>query len=545
MNQRKSFYRKVTYGIIIAVLLFPLFRLSAPETLESPGGTLAQLRDEYNLSQSNLGEIDPSSETLKLATLGLRGVATSLLWDRAMHFKKVEDWNNLKVTLEQLAKLQPNYITFWKYQSWNLSYNVSVEFDDYHDRYYWVREGIRFLQDGNKYNQFNPILLWELGWINGQKIGRSDETEQFRRLYKEDDEFHPEDRTPANRDNWQVAKLRYNESIASVEEKGNSFGKKSPSIYYSSPSKAQMNYSEAITKEALFERAIGAWKLAADEWYDYGNILLEHSTGMLLRFNELDEVMKEIEEKQLELKGLFDGVEEKATAQAKATLSQEQLDALEIPKKDRTSKQEELAYQAERALKITPQKLAEIIKEDNPENERIAARLVSEINELDRRGRYITAYRETTNFDYWKLRCEFEQDPDTVKAHELIYRAKKAFDDEADPILAKELYEEGFQHWASVFERFPDLIDPDKGGITPDDVMYEIYDYKKAIEQLDEEIADDFPLWNVIEQYDSEGVFRLETAKRAQRKLDKQALKLEEQKKEESEPESEESSSEE
>ncbi len=528
MNQNKSFYRKVTYGIIIAVLLFPLFRISAPETIDSPGGTLAQLRNEYQLSQSKLGEIDPSSETLKLATLGLRGVATTLLWDRAIHYKKVEDWNNLKVTLEQLAKLQPNFITFWKYQSWNLGYNVSVEFDDYRDRYYWVREGIRFLQEGNKYNTFNPILLWELGWINGQKIGRSDETEQFRRLYKKDDEFHPEDRTPENRDNWKVAKLRYNESIAAVEEKGKSIGKKSPSIYYSSPSKAQMNYSEAVGKEALFDKAVAGWKSAAEEWYDYGNLLLEHSTGMLIRFNELVEVTKQFDEKQAELEGLFDGVEEKAIAQAKAKLTQEQLDALEVPTKERTTEQADLVYEANKILKITPEKLAAIIEQENPENRRIASRLVSELSTLDRRRRYIEAYRETNNFDYWKLRCDFEQDPNAVKAHELMYRAKKAFEDEADPILAKELYEEGFDYWAKVFERYPDLLDSEKGGITPDDVMYEVYDYRKTLEQLDEEIADDFPLWNLIENFDSEGIFRLEIAKRAQQKLDQEASSSEE-----------------
>ncbi len=94
----------------------------------------------------NLGEVDPASETIKLATLGLRGVAVNLLWEKANYYKKVEDWTNLTATLEQLAKLQPNFITFWKFQAWNLTYNVSVEFDDYHDRYYYVRRGIQFLR---------------------------------------------------------------------------------------------------------------------------------------------------------------------------------------------------------------------------------------------------------------------------------------------------------------------------------------------------------------------------------------------------------------
>ena len=77
-----------------------------------------------------------------------------------------EDWTNLTATLEQLAKLQPNFITFWKFQAWNLSYNVSVEFDDYHDRYSFVRRGIEFLKEGEKYNRDNPQLLCGFGLVH-------------------------------------------------------------------------------------------------------------------------------------------------------------------------------------------------------------------------------------------------------------------------------------------------------------------------------------------------------------------------------------------
>ncbi|MCH2118738.1 MAG: IRE (iron responsive element), partial [Pirellulales bacterium] len=197
MSERNSFYRKVAYGVAIAALLFPLSLMSSPATMTeqglNPGGKLAQLRNEYRLGQANLGEIDPASETMKLATLGLRGVAMNLLWEKANYYKKTEDWSNLTATLDQLAKLQPNFITFWKFQSWNISYNVSVEFDDYRDRYYYVRRGIDFLKTGESYNQDNPHLLWDLGWFIGQKIGRADEYLQYRRLFKADDDFHPED----------------------------------------------------------------------------------------------------------------------------------------------------------------------------------------------------------------------------------------------------------------------------------------------------------------------------------------------------------------
>ena len=76
----------------------------------------------------------------------MRGVAANILWEKAHDYHRREDWVGLKATLEQIAKLQPNFISVWVYQGWNLSYNISVEFDNYRDRYYWVIQGIKFLE---------------------------------------------------------------------------------------------------------------------------------------------------------------------------------------------------------------------------------------------------------------------------------------------------------------------------------------------------------------------------------------------------------------
>lgn len=507
MNQRNSFLRKVIYGVLIAALLFPLSLLSAPATVDSAGGTLAQLRSENKLSQADLGEIDPASETIKLATLGLRGVAVQFLWNKAIHYKKVEDWTNLTATLEQLAKLQPNFVTFWKYQSWNLSYNVSVEFDDYNDRYYWVRRGIEFMQDGVQYNRDSPALLWELGWMLGQKIGKADEKVQYRRLFKADDEFHPEDRPPVQRDNWLVAKESYLESVAAVDERGADLGRKSPNLFYSSAPKALMSYAEAIEDEGLFDRAVAAWKKAGEEWADFGNYPIEHSTGVVLVYNEQEYLKERIEEIEASLNSIVAGVEEQIIEEARAGLSEEELAAYETPYEERTDEQYKLAGDAERALKVTPEKRAEKIAELKPEKAREARELAAELAEAAQKIRFIRSYKDTTNYDYWALRCEFEQSKEAVAARSLIFRAKKLFRDEADVVGAKKLYEEAFDRWAEVFEKFPELKDPE--GTTGDDVMYFIKDYARVLEQLDEQIPDSFPLWDIIRDFDAEGDFTM------------------------------------
>ncbi|MEO1495698.1 MAG: hypothetical protein AAFV43_00960 [Planctomycetota bacterium] len=523
MNQRGSFYRKVVYGAIIAVLLAPLSLLSAPATLDSEGGALAKLRAEHRLGQADLGEIDPASETIKLATLGLRGLAVQLLWNNANEFKKKEDWTNLTATLEQLAKLQPNFITFWKFQSWNLSYNVSVEFDDFTDRYYWVRRGIEFLQQGARYNRDNPKLLWELGWVLGQKIGRSDEKVQYRRLFKADTEYHPEDRPPVQRDNWLRSKAWYEESVASVEDRGQSLGKKSPIIFYSSPTKSQMNYAEAIGEDGLFDRSVSAWRLSEEEWLDFGARPLEHSTGVVLRYNELMELETRLEEVTETLGSMVSGARDRIVEDARAALTPEQREALDTPPADRTEEQFTLAYEAQNALRVTPQQIAERIAEEAPEKQLEAQRMAAEANALKRKVGFIKAYKDTANYDYWLLRSQFEQSKAAVAARELIFRARQAFDQQANPFDAKRFYEEAFDRWADVLEEFPELKDPD--GTTGDDIMYMIYDYNKVLEQLDEEIADDFPLWEIIENFDTERDFaaEVEERRRARGEIDPRA----------------------
>ena len=84
MSPQRSFVRKIVYLAAIVVLLVPLYLLSRPATPArqggegSPGGLLARIRDKEKLSQAQLGQIDPTSETIKLATLGMRGVAATL-----------------------------------------------------------------------------------------------------------------------------------------------------------------------------------------------------------------------------------------------------------------------------------------------------------------------------------------------------------------------------------------------------------------------------------------------------------------------------------
>jgi hypothetical protein len=514
MTDRTSFYRKIVYAAVIVALCFALGWLSAPATTTRPGGRLAQLRNEYKLSQVNYGEIDPASETIKLATLGLRGVAVNLLWNKANHYKKVEDWTSLTASLEQLAKLQPNFITFWKFQAWNLSYNVSVEFDDYKDRYYYVRRGIEFLTDGERYNEDNPVLLWDLGWFIGQKIGRADEHEQYRRLFKADDDFHPPDRSLEERDNWLVGKEWYLDTIESIDVKKNSIGRKSPRDVYSSPAKSTMNYAEAIEKEGAFDRARRAWIRAAEEWRQFGLTVIEHSFGEKLQLGLEPQLEKEVADMTAELEAMLPDVRDTLVQEKRAALTDEERKILDAPEEQLNAEQLNKRYEINGKMEITEREVAERIGHEKPEKKNEALQLANRLTHRKLVLQYTKNYKRDANYDYWMTRCEFEQTDNAVTARRLMFEANNAFK-EADLLTAKKLYEEGFAKWRLVIDEFPSILDDEAS--TGEDILDYVKQYRRVLDQLDERLNDDFPLWDVVEKFDVEQDFTEELQERRQR----------------------------
>ncbi len=501
MNERTTLYRKLTYVAIVLALLFPLNWLAAPETRDSPGGKLAQIRTQDDLGQGALGEIDPASEAAKLATFGLRGLAAQFLWNRAIEYKKTEDWTALTATLEQLAKLQPNFLSFWEFQSWNLAYNVSTEFDDYHDRYYYVRRGIQFLEQGLRYNRANPKLLWDMGWTVGHKVGRADEKEQYRRLFKADDQFHPEDRPPAERDNWLVARDFYEQAIEAADS-GKGYGKKSPVLFYDGPGKSQMNYAEAVEDEGRFETGLAAWRIAEDDWRAFGQRPVEHSTGVIMHLADVPYLTDRVAQLTKELEGMAPGLREEMVEARRKELPADQLKALETPEAERSSEQYDLAYQANSAIKVTGKQLAEAIAQKDPEVRRKALALADELDRTETQLRYTDSYKETSNYDYWMTRSLFEQTPDAVDARKLIFQGRKTAQEEFDIVAAADYYRRGLEKWRAVLDAFPTLWDRD--GTTGDDVMQFVLEYNKLLEQNDQTLPDDFPLWRIVEDFDAE-----------------------------------------
>jgi hypothetical protein len=521
----------------MALLLVPIAVMSLPATVRrdaqgrperQPGGVLAEMRNRAGLSQAQLGDIDPASETMKLATFGLRGIAVVWLWDKSNEYKKKEDWDNLSATLEQIARLEPNFIAVWEHQAHNMSYNVSVEFDDYRQRYHWVKKGIDYLIDGTEFNRNEPRLLWFTGWVVGHKLGRSDERVQFRRLYREDTEFHDmfsrrgidmlktrgQDGKP---DNWLTGREWYLRSIQAHRD-GGSIGGKSPVLFFSSPIMSLVNFTGDLEKEPDFDEEFvrSYWATAHKEWLDLGNLPLASSLGGNVELNELDELKAQIKEKESQLDALLPGIRDELREQKKANLSAELRRALEKPEQERDMIAMGQAIQAKNM--IEPQFL-EIAERAPPDKTVEARRLATSLANLQQRVLLIGTYRHIVNFDFWRDRSESGATETNTSARKHLFEARQLF---AKPDLAgaKSKFEESFKEWAEIFEKWP----TQREDADNDDLVEAVESYIKVLEQLDLRDADggilppDFPLTELMKANSKENLlkFRTEPTQEAQ-----------------------------
>lgn len=490
MSPQRRLVRKIIYLVAMAVLLMVLAWLGQPATIGegtekgTGGGVLARLREEHNLSEAQLGEIDPTSETMKLATLGLRGVAVNILWEKSNKFKMKKDWANLAATLEQIIRLEPHFSKVWYYQGWNLSYNVSVEFDDYRERYRWVIKGIEFLKKGIRYNRNDPILYRDVGWFIAQKIGRADESKQFRQLFREDKDFH--DPETVERDNWLVGKQwfrRAEEVVAMIDPDDPTKGLKkvSPVVFYSNAPMCQMNYSEYLWQDGTFgEKAQMGWRAADRDWQEFGNRPLPGlEPNTKVRLNDKETYEQQAAELVKTLEAMAPGLRDKIREERLASLTAAERKARELPPDKRTAADWELAGKAEEKLRVTHEQVARRV----PGRARVQAQQIArQAVEAEKKALEIAQQRTIVNFEYWQRRAQVEQTRDAVEARELAYQAQQA-KDKGDVDLARQKYEQAFAKWRQVFDNkaWPDLKTQAAFG---EELVKTIYQYRRVLKLL-------------------------------------------------------------
>lgn len=498
MNQSTAFRRKIIYLVILVATLVPLYLLGQPSdgTADS-GGQLATMRQEFGIAESDLGEISPASETMKLASLGLRGVAATLLWEKAHKYRVLHEWDRLKAALNNIALLQPHYDKVWEHQAHNLAYNVSVEFDDYRQRYEMVREGTEFLTRGVRQNRKAPRLIWYTGWFYGQKIGMSDEKRQFRRLFADDTVLHDSlanegiavDSSEAlgpfqKPDNWLVGRLWLNHGY-DVVDAGVEIRRQTPINFYETGPKWSIKHAEAIESEGVLDqRAISAWTKASENWDRFGKRSIPTLARFTVKLGSLADLLNE----RGELVEKF----RKLAGQVYLDMRQEKVDQLPIDMRNVYEKDPDQRTEAGKEampniLAAIEPNLQEIAQRLPTEKQLPALQILDEIDDLDQRIQKTDGLRKQINYVYWESLSMAEQEDRTVKARKLIYDAEKA-NREAEVDLAIKLYLEAFQIWYEIFEDYPVLTIDDSA----EDLYASIRRYMIMIDS--EELSEDFPL---------------------------------------------------
>ena len=204
--QRAATRRKLSYAAaVLALFTLSIFwrgKLDVPFSGQVPlaasltRGSVLGRAETLELRELDQGDAEVFGSALRLTMFGARGAAITVLWKSAIDKQMRGEFNEFELLVQTVTKLQPNFITPWLYQSWNLTYNVSVEHDKLGDMYFYIARGIELLAEGDrvntrryvdpasgdKYEVGSPDLRYNVGFYYQNKFSVSDKANTLRSL---------------------------------------------------------------------------------------------------------------------------------------------------------------------------------------------------------------------------------------------------------------------------------------------------------------------------------------------------------------------------
>jgi hypothetical protein len=441
MSGLTNMQRKIVFALGILFLFVAMYPYKAFLHAE------ATRRD---LGEATIGDVDTGSFMLKLALLGgARGIAANVLWMKAQELQRAQDWDKMRSTVNLITKLQPHFLQIWTYQSWNLAYNVSVEWDAPEDKYEWIKQGIKFVRDGVSKNRTSPDLISDTAWYYYHKLGFSDESIILRRLFRDDiDESFkqsPMDRSLIFNDNFQLAHDWYASALALADQgakmliSGTNDTDKTPKkdqverfdappqrksaddlTFRAMPAHAQTRYAAGLEKESMVgipaqfgDVAKNEWAKALKEWVNYG----------LYTYSNPNDIIEN----------------------GKSIKQQIRIDDWTHPEKH-SAMHPNVLHWAER-------------------------------------------WAEQMNYPYWKDRCAAEMEDDGVNARRLFYEGTKAYKN-ADFPTAVQKFQDGLKLWDDLLKRHRPYRDDQ---LNQKDTGLIVKRYARACQQLGIDMPKDTP----------------------------------------------------
>lgn len=455
--------RKIRYWVIIGVLFGSMYRYKI---------WLNNRKDTLDLGEATLGKVDTGSFMLKLALLGgARGLAANVLWTRAIELQRIQEWDRMKTTVDLITKLQPHFLAVWTYQSWNLAYNVSVEWDAPEDKYDWIKQGINFVRDGVSKNRRSPDLQWDTAWYYYHKLGFSDESIILRRLFRDDtdEDFktNPIDVSVQN-DNFQVAAGWFQSGVNLVDSGANRLntaiessveyvdaptqrkGRAGDLAFRSMPAHALTRYALSLEKESMKDVPATFGELAASEW---NNALLAWRKFGEYEYETPNSIPLE-DNRQISSKVRIGDSEDYSV-----------FDAMEKPE----------YWEKELGIKVTPKDAVAL---------------------ADNKKYWTDRWAGQMNYPYWTDRCRAESTTEGVNARRMFYEGTKAYR-RGDFQATVNYYRDGLNIWNDLLGRHPNYSNDE---LNKKDTGLIVKRYKRAYIQagLGNELPKDTPFLDYL-----------------------------------------------
>lgn len=198
--RRRATIRKASYfGLILFLFTLSMFWrgvIPLPVANASAAGRMPILKqaDALELRELDSGDPEVAGSAARHSMLGLQGVVITVLWNQAIEKQKRGEYHDFELLVNIVTELQPNFIQPWLFQSWNISYNVSVENDKLGDMYFYIARGIDLLAKGDRRNTKvyrgggddwkvgSPDIRFTIGFYYQNKFSVSDKVDVLRSL---------------------------------------------------------------------------------------------------------------------------------------------------------------------------------------------------------------------------------------------------------------------------------------------------------------------------------------------------------------------------
>ncbi|MCE5277832.1 MAG: hypothetical protein ABFD92_00275 [Planctomycetaceae bacterium] len=128
-------------------------------------------REDSPQLRSVVASNHPAVAMLLAVPGGLRAPLVNYLWIRSQELHQAGKHYDAMQLADVLCKLSPQFPGVWKFQSWQMAWNIAVTCDNREDRWRWVYNGIKLLRDqGLEINPTSILLYNQLAWTFIEKV---------------------------------------------------------------------------------------------------------------------------------------------------------------------------------------------------------------------------------------------------------------------------------------------------------------------------------------------------------------------------------------